>query len=77
MNEDGVDANVVDGTITGQTLYWDNTAGEYIPNNNIFNAGANVGIGETDPKYKLQVTSNSNTPITQINLRNASGFDGS
>ena len=42
------------GTTAGNTTYWNGTA--WVTNNsNIFNNGANVGIGTTTPTTKLQV----------------------
>lgn len=41
------------GTTDGQTVRYDGT--DWVANTNIFNNGTNVGIGEIDPKYKLQV----------------------
>jgi hypothetical protein len=42
------------GSATGNTTYWDGT--QWVLNSsNIYNAGANIGIGTTSPTYKLSV----------------------
>lgn len=42
-----------DGTIAGQTAYWDGTS--WVVNSNIFNTGGNIGIGTTTPTNNLHV----------------------
>ncbi|MDD3486968.1 MAG: tail fiber domain-containing protein [Candidatus Moranbacteria bacterium] len=49
----GLPAN---GSITGQTLYWNGSA--WTANANLFNDGTNVGIGTTNPSQKLDVAGN-------------------
>lgn len=34
------------GTLTGQTLYWDNSISQWVINKNLFNNGANVNVGD-------------------------------
>lgn len=43
-----------DGTAAGNTTYWDGTQW-VVSSNNIFNNGANVGIGTNTPNAKLEV----------------------
>ena len=44
--------NLPPGTAVGNTMYWDGT--QWVVNNqNIFNAGQNVGIGDSTPAEKL------------------------
>lgn len=50
------------GTVTGQTLYWDQSTSTWIPNSNLLNNGTNVNVGE--PLFsnnKMKVVSKSNT----------------
>lgn len=49
------------GSSAGNTPYWDGTSW-IVNNSNIFNAGANVGIGITSPTAKLHVSGN---PVTK------------
>lgn len=34
------------GTVTGQTMYWDNSTSQWVVNSNLFNNGNNVNVGE-------------------------------
>ncbi|WP_305070387.1 tail fiber domain-containing protein [Flavobacterium anseongense] len=47
---------LLNGTVAGNTPYWDGTSW-LVNSNNIFNNGANVGIGTTTPTSKLHVKS--------------------
>ncbi len=63
----GVTGFLPAGTAAGNTTFWDGT--QWVVNNaNIYNNGANVGIGTTSPSAKLSVVStggiNSNVWIT-------------
>lgn len=50
------------GTVTGQTLYWDQSATTWVPNSNLFNNGSNVNVGEPFfSNNKMKVVSKSNT----------------
>ena len=49
--------NLPPGTAVGNTMYWDGT--QWVVNNqNIYNAGQNVGIGDSTPGEKLSVNGN-------------------
>ena len=49
--------NLPPGTVVGNTMYWDGT--QWVVNNqNIFNAGQNIGIGDSTPAEKLSVNGN-------------------
>lgn len=43
----------ITGSVVGSTLYYDGT--DWIPNINLFNTGANIGIGTSTPTAKLEV----------------------
>jgi uncharacterized protein YaiE (UPF0345 family) len=45
--------NLPAGTLSGETLAWNGSA--WTASNLLFNTGTNVGIGTTNPTYKLQV----------------------
>lgn len=54
----GNNASLPTGTVTGQTLYWDQTNSTWKPNNNLFNNGLNVSVGSFTTNLfqnKLQV----------------------
>jgi len=52
----GGGSGITDGTLTGQTVYWDGA--DWSASNNLFNNGTNVGIGTTNPGAKLDVNGN-------------------
>lgn len=55
-------ANMPDGDSPGNTPFWNGT--DWIYNNsNIFNNGAKVGIGTTNPSQKLHVNGKINIPL--------------
>lgn len=60
--------NLPPGTAVGNTMYWDGT--QWVVNNqNIFNAGQNVGIGDSTPAEKLSVNGNvslNNNRVVQL-----------
>ena len=51
----GNDGLLPNGTAIGNTTFWDGT--EWVAdNNNLFNAGSNIGIGNTNPAAKLEIS---------------------
>jgi len=61
------------GTVAGNTTYWNGTTW-VVNNSNIFNNGANVGIGTTSPWSKLTIQGAGVTNATNIiALQNANG----
>lgn len=53
---------LLSGTAAGNTPYWDGTSW-LVNSNNIFNNGANVGIGTSTPSSKLHVKSTTNNAM--------------
>ena len=51
----GNDGLLPNGTETGNTTFWNGTEW-VVDNNNIFNAGGNIGIGTTSPTSKFEVS---------------------
>ena len=51
----GNDGLLPNGTETGNTTFWNGTEW-VVDNNNIFNAGGNIGIGTTSPASKFEVS---------------------
>lgn len=64
----GGGGSIANGTVNGQTLYWNGTA--WTANTNLFNNNTNVGIGTATPGAKLQVEGK-----TIINYNYASQFN--
>ncbi len=67
------------GTAVGNTTYWDGT-NWVVNSNNLYNAGANIGIGTTTPAKKLDVNGHMNISndssymIDNIKILTASGI---
>ena len=55
----GNDGLLPNGTETGNTTFWNGTEW-VVDNNNIFNAGGNIGIGNNNPTAKLHLYGTSN-----------------
>lgn len=53
-----IGGTVSPGTSPGNTTYWDGTS--WVNNSNIFNNGANIGIGTTTPSENLVVSETAN-----------------
>ncbi len=60
------------GNTAGNTPYW-NGSQWFVNNNNIFNAGANVGIGTNNPSSKLEVIGNIKTDSFRMTTGAAAG----
>lgn len=79
-----VSSSLPTGTLTGQTLYWDNGAGQWKPDKNLINNGTNVYIGDvgiTNNKVKITDYSISDSsalfvykPVSQANQAAIRGF---
>lgn len=50
----GATGFIMNGAAAGNTAYWDGTS--WITNSNLYNNGGNIGIGNTAPTFKLDVT---------------------
>lgn len=80
----GGGASLPTGTLTGQTLYWDNGTGQWKPDKNLFNNGNNVYIGDvgiTNNKVKISDFSVTDSaalfvykPFSQANQAAIRGF---
>ncbi|MDG2506345.1 MAG: hypothetical protein P8M87_09355, partial [Crocinitomicaceae bacterium] len=54
QGETGDDGILPNGTLVGNTTFWDGTTW-VVDNNNLFNAGGNIGLGTSLPGTKLEV----------------------
>jgi hypothetical protein len=67
-NQSNTVTNLPPGTAVGNTMYWNGT--QWVLNNqNIFNAGQNVGIDDSNPLEKLSVNGNitvNNNRVVEI-----------
>ncbi|MCH1480246.1 MAG: hypothetical protein L7U23_09120 [Crocinitomicaceae bacterium] len=72
----GNDGLLPNGTETGNTTFWNGTEW-VVDNNNIFNAGGNIGIGTTSPTSKFEVSGGDiaiNSPF-KYKVKNATDGD--
>ena len=66
-------SSLSNGSVAGNTTYWNGTTW-VVNNSNIFNNGANVGIGTTSPSSKLTVQGTGTTSATSsLMLKNSAG----
>jgi hypothetical protein len=75
QGDPGMDGLLPNGTIIGNTTFWDGSEW-VVDNNNLFNAGGNIGVGTATPGSKLEVSEGDITINSPFKYKIKDALDG-